>query len=116
MRPKEHGEIVLHGKSVKNKSPEDAIKNGFALVTEERRSTGIFSMLDVAFNSVISNLDRYKNKFRLLKNKDIEKDTKWIVDSMRVKTPSHSTKIGSDDRSEERRVGKECRSRWSPYH
>ena len=95
MRPKEHGEIVLHGKSVKNKSPEDAIKNGFALVTEERRSTGIFSMLDIAFNSVISNLDRYKNKFKLLKNKDIERDTKWIVDSMRVKTPSYSTKIGS---------------------
>ena len=95
MRPKEHGEILLHGKSVKNKSPEDAIKNGFALVTEERRSTGIFSMLDIAFNSVISNLDKYKNKFKLLKNKDIEKDTKWIVDSMRVKTPSYSTKIGS---------------------
>ena len=88
-------ETILNGKTVKNKSPEDAIKNGFALVTEERRSTGIFSMLDVAFNSVISNLDRYKNKFRLLKNKDIEKDTKWIVDSMRVKTPSYSTKIGS---------------------
>lgn len=95
MRPKKHGEIILNGKTVKNKSPEDAIKNGFALVTEERRSTGIFSMLDIAFNSVISNLDRYKNKFRLLKNKDIEKDTKWIVDSMRVKTPSYSTKIGS---------------------
>ena len=24
--------------------------------------------------------------------------------------------VRSDDRSEERRVGKECRSRWSPYH
>src|SRR2546430_12736751 len=23
---------------------------------------------------------------------------------------------GNHDRSEERRVGKECRSRWSPYH
>ena len=23
---------------------------------------------------------------------------------------------GVTDRSEERRVGKECRSRWSPYH
>ena len=22
----------------------------------------------------------------------------------------------NEDRSEERRVGKECRSRWSPYH
>ena len=95
MRPKEKGEIILNGKTVKNKNPEDAIKNGFALVTEERRSTGIFSMLDIAFNSVISNLDRYKNKFKLLKNKDIEKDTQWIVDSMRVKTPSHTTKIGT---------------------
>ena len=24
--------------------------------------------------------------------------------------------INPDNRSEERRVGKECRSRWSPYH
>ena len=24
--------------------------------------------------------------------------------------------LGFPDRSEERRVGKECRSRWSPYH
>src|SRR2546426_9871474 len=25
-------------------------------------------------------------------------------------------RLASSDRSEERRVGKECRSRWSPYH
>ena len=25
-------------------------------------------------------------------------------------------RIGEEERSEERRVGKECRSRWSPYH
>ena len=32
----------------------------------------------------------------------------------------NAVKLGVDitdiDRSEERRVGKECRSRWSPYH
>src|SRR2546422_10790852 len=27
-----------------------------------------------------------------------------------------ATQYASDKRSEERRVGKECRSRWSPYH
>ena len=27
-----------------------------------------------------------------------------------------SMMVGSTTRSEERRVGKECRSRWSPYH
>ena len=26
------------------------------------------------------------------------------------------SKVQSKSRSEERRVGKECRSRWSPYH
>src|SRR5690554_5388586 len=29
---------------------------------------------------------------------------------------SHAAKSFTIDRSEERRVGKECRSRWSPYH
>src|SRR2546421_6351212 len=28
----------------------------------------------------------------------------------------HTTQFGGGERSEERRVGKECRSRWSPYH
>src|SRR5215203_6539545 len=32
-----------------------------------------------------------------------------------IRVPS-AVKYASDTRSEERRVGKECRSRWSPYH
>ena len=35
------------------------------------------------------------------------------------KTPEADASVDADtvnDRSEERRVGKECRSRWSPYH
>ena len=30
--------------------------------------------------------------------------------------PAVTTRLYAGDRSEERRVGKECRSRWSPYH
>ena len=33
-----------------------------------------------------------------------------------VETPAESDEFNSRRRSEERRVGKECRSRWSPYH
>ena len=34
-----------------------------------------------------------------------------------IKTENKKSDITIDDvRSEERRVGKECRSRWSPYH
>ena len=35
----------------------------------------------------------------------------WVDPRVTVYAP-----LGPDLRSEERRVGKECRSRWSPYH
>lgn len=95
IREKAEGKITLNGKEVKNKTPNEAIENGFALVTEERRATGIYSMLDIMFNSAISNLDSYKNKFGLLDNKKMTEDTQWVIDSMRVKTPSQSTSMGS---------------------
>src|SRR5256885_5055723 len=34
----------------------------------------------------------------------------------RAPATSYAVNVGSSLRSEERRVGKECRSRWSPYH
>ena len=33
-----------------------------------------------------------------------------------TKGRTHNTNVDKSIRSEERRVGKECRSRWSPYH
>ena len=96
MREKASGKIFLNGKEVKNRTPNEAIKNGFALVTEERRATGIFSMLDIKVNSIVSNIDNYKSKLLgLLNNKRMCDDTKWVIDSMRVKTPSQATQIGT---------------------
>lgn len=88
------GKIKIHGKEVKIKNPKDATLNGLALITEERRSTGIFSMLDIKFNSIISNIKKYKN-FGLLNDKKIEADTNWVINSMKVKTPHQKTSIGT---------------------
>jgi methyl-galactoside transport system ATP-binding protein len=95
MRDLTSGKIVLHGKEIKNASPQLAMKNGFALVTEERRITGIFDRLSIRFNSIISNLDSYDRGLGLLSDKNMSKDTQWVIDSMRVKTPSQETPIGS---------------------
>lgn len=89
------GSIELHGKKIDNLSPQHAIKNGFALVTEERRSTGIYPELSVSFNSIISNLKQYKIKGGFLSDRKVHDDTKWVIDSMRVRTPSQKTSIGS---------------------
>lgn len=93
IRERGSGEVLVKGKAVNNASPVEAIKNGFALVTEERRSTGIFGGLDISFNSLISNVKSYE-KMGLLDNSQMKKDTQWVIDSMRVKTPTQKTRIG----------------------
>lgn len=95
IRQIESGSIYLHDKKLDNKNAHEGIKNGFALVTEERRATGIFADLDVRFNSFIANIDKYINNSKLLDDKQINEDTNWVIDSMRVKTPSHKTPIKS---------------------
>lgn len=89
------GKIYLHGKEMKFRHPKDAIKSGFALVTEERRATGIFPNQDIYFNSIIANIDRYVKRFSILDEGKILNDTNWVVNSMRVKTPNNKTRIVS---------------------
>lgn len=91
---KSSGEIILHGKTVDNKNSRSAIKNGFALLTEERRATGVFGQLNIKENSTIANIDRYSS-FGVLDSKKIDSDTKWVIDSMKVKTPSSKTLLGT---------------------
>jgi methyl-galactoside transport system ATP-binding protein len=95
IRDRSQGCIKLHGKEVANHNAHEAIRNGFALVTEERRSTGIYSRLDIAFNSLIANMDSYKGSMGLLSDNKMKSDTQWVIDSMRVKTPTQQTQIGS---------------------
>ncbi len=89
---KDGGTITLHGKQIENRNPKDAIKNGFALITEERRATGIFGVLDIRNNTVISSLKNYK-KFGMLNDKKMKQDTDWSIKAMHIKTPSQNTKI-----------------------
>ena len=42
--------------------------------------------------------------------------SEWIEKIASQEDVKTVLEIGSSSRSEERRVGKECRSRWSPYH
>ena len=89
---RESGEIKLNGKPIPNKTPRQSIKNGFAMLTEERRATGIFPYASILFNTVISNLGSYK-KGLLLSDKKMTADTDWSISSMHIKTPSQKTLI-----------------------
>ncbi len=89
------GTIKLHGKKIRNRTPRESIKNGFALLTEERRATGIFGIRDIEDNTVISNLKNYLIGGICLSEKKMRADTEWAIQAMHIKTPSQKTQIRS---------------------
>ena len=84
--------------------------------TKERLATAIHTPLN-------ETLSFYKTSLTGLTEEQVEKNrdlygentiTKGQEDSILKKI--YESIINPHRRSEERRVGKECRSRWSPYH
>ena len=92
---KESGTITLHGKQIKNRNPRESIKNGFALLTEERRATGIFGIRDIKDNTVISSLNDYLIGGICLSDKKMVEKTEWGIKAMHIKTPNQKTQIRS---------------------
>ncbi|MDY0289974.1 MAG: sugar ABC transporter ATP-binding protein [Sphaerochaeta sp.] len=86
-RPAESGEIFLNGVQIQIKEPHDAIKNGIAFVTEDRKSTGIFPELSVKDNMVMPDIDNYLLR-GLLDSKKINKDCQSQRTAIAIKTPS----------------------------
>ncbi len=95
IRTRKDGEIYLDGKRCLNRSAQESIKNGFALLTEERRATGIFGVLNIKENTVIASLKRHKRFGLYLSEKSQREDTQFYIDAMHTKTPSQETKIRS---------------------
>ena len=89
------GELYKEGRRVYNRSPKEAIRNGFAMVTEERRATGIFNIMNIRDNTVISSLKKYLKHHLYLSNKKMAERTNWSIGAMHIKTPSQSTQIRS---------------------
>ncbi|NQT59167.1 MAG: ATP-binding cassette domain-containing protein, partial [Bacteroidetes bacterium] len=94
-RTRVSGEILIDGKKVNNSSPHKAINNRFALLTEERRETGIYPVADVTFNSTIANVQSYKNRAGFLVDRKMREDTDKQIENMRIRTPNRRAKIRS---------------------
>ena len=86
------GRLQLSGKEIKNSTPREAIKNGFALITEERRKTGIFGILSLTENATVSSLKSYSLGPVILRKKQ-EAATDYCMRAMRVRAPGQRAKI-----------------------
>lgn len=59
------GKILLNGREIKLTSPYTAIRNGIALIPEDRITDSIFSCLDINDNVSVSALKRFANALML---------------------------------------------------
>jgi methyl-galactoside transport system ATP-binding protein/inositol transport system ATP-binding protein len=90
MRAINSGKIVKDGKEVRIKSPEDAIHLGIGMLTEDRRGSGIFGLLDVTDNITVTNWGSYG---LLMNHKSMRKHALDYIQKLRIKTTSEKNKI-----------------------
>jgi methyl-galactoside transport system ATP-binding protein len=87
------GESIKEGQAIENRTPRQAIRNGFALLTEERRATGIFGVLSIRENTTVASLSRYLSGGFFLNEGKRQRATEQMIRSMQIKTPTQRTQI-----------------------
>ena len=109
------GESILNEKVIKNVSDISEI----SYVPQLRKS--VFSY--TVFEMVLMGREKLKRYFEKINDHDIEKTCETLksmkiydIKNVKINKLSGGQLQMVHRRSEERRVGKECRSRWSPYH
>ena len=95
VRSIESGKIIYNGEEVKVTRPRDAITKGIALLTEDRRATGIFGVLSISDNVGVASLDKYLDFGFVLNNGKLEALVNDNIKKMNIKTPSTKTQIQS---------------------
>ena len=89
------GTIRYQGKELKISRPKDAIDQGVAMLTEDRRGSGIMGVLSVADNISVASLNKYVDYGFVLNTKKIDELVEVNRQKMNIKTPSGKTLIQS---------------------
>lgn len=92
LRPLSGGKIYKNGKEIKIHSVRDAKKNGIALLTEERRQTGIFGILSILDNTVIAAQQKFAH-MGVLNTTKREPAAAASCKELKVKMPNLQTPI-----------------------
>ncbi|HUT51885.1 MAG TPA: sugar ABC transporter ATP-binding protein [bacterium] len=84
---RDSGEVFMDGKKVEIRSPADAIRLGLALLTEDRKLTGLYINAMVRDNMVIANMNKYVRGI-FVDFRKITSDCEKMRDQLRIQTPS----------------------------
>ena len=86
--PATGGTIAIRGRTVKIDSPAAAMKHGMAFLTEDRKDTGCFLILDILSNMETAVLQDRHVKFGFVQEAQLRRDCEEMSRTLRVKTPN----------------------------
>ncbi len=84
------GEIIIKGKKATINNPRDAITNGIALVSEDRKTYGLNLKSSVKDNITIANLDKYCLLKQIINMRKERKIVDQQIKTLDIKTPSRN--------------------------
>lgn len=90
--PFDSGEILINGKKVTIKTPEQAVQKGICYLSEDRKRYGLLLIKSVAQNIALSSLENYI-KSGFIDDKKIEKDSIKINKKIKIKTPTMQQQV-----------------------
>ena len=94
VRTRAAGRVYYKGRLMNFNNARDAMNHGFAMITEERKATGLFLEGDLTFNTTITNLEHYKTGLALSNDKMV-KATATEINVMHTKCMGPSDAITS---------------------
>lgn len=84
---KSGGEIFVNGRAVKIKTPKDAVKNGIAYLSEDRKRYGLMLGLDVQTNISIATMKRFLHAKFFLNRQGEGENAREMIKNLSIKTP-----------------------------
>ncbi len=85
---KTSGKIYIDGKQVEINSPQEALKNKIAYVSEDRKGDGLLLGLSVKKNMSLSSLINFENRCKKIDEKKEEIEVKKFISKFNIKTPT----------------------------
>ncbi|BCP53653.1 enolase [Kaistia sp. 32K] len=92
--PKDAGSVVIEGKPVEIRSPSDALDNGIAIVTEDRKETGLVLTSSVSENVVLAALDQF-SRFGFVDGRKVASNVDAQIARFRIRTASRDLPVQS---------------------
>jgi methyl-galactoside transport system ATP-binding protein len=89
------GSVRVNGRDAVIRSPIDAKRLGMALLTEDRRDSGVVPTRSVFENVILAHMPRYSNRLGIVDVSAARKEARRVLGRLRVRTPSLHTPITS---------------------